>query len=123
QEGKPTLTNQDLFLAEVPLEPADFIWVISPVIEQKRIYLGVQLPKTGDNKLAIQTITPGSPAEKAGILPGDVILSIDGKNLKSVMELVHYLQTKRFGETCNVAVDRGGAPFSYSVELFEMPQE
>ena len=123
QEGKPTLTNQDIFMAEVPLEPADFVWVISPVIEQKRIYLGVQLPKTGDKKLAIQTITPGSPAEKAGILPGDVIVSIDGKNLKSVMELVHYLQTKRFGETCNVAVDRGGAPFSFAVELFEMPQE
>ena len=123
QEDKPTLSNQDLFLAEIPLEPSDFIWVIPPMIEQKRIYLGVQLPKTGDKKLAIQTITPGSPAEKAGILPGDVILSIDGKNLKSVMELVHYLQTKRFGDTCNVAVDRGGMTFSYSVELFEMPQE
>lgn len=123
QEGKPTLNNQDLFLAEIPLEPSDFIWVIPPVIEQKRIYLGVQLPKTGDKKLAIQTITPGSPAEKAGILPGDVILSIDGKDLKSVMELVHYLQTKRFGDTCNVEVDRNGVTFSYSVVLFEMPQE
>lgn len=120
--SKPT-ADQDLFLQEIPLEPADFVWVISPATEEKRVYLGVQIQKTSDNKLVIQEITPASPAEKAGFMTGDIILSIDGKIVKSVMELVHYLQTKQFGDTCIVDIERGGKRISCEVTLFKMEQE
>lgn len=121
--SKPT-TEQDLFLQEIPLEPADFVWVIPPpVMQEKRIHLGVQIQRTSDNKLVIQEITPESPAEKAGFMMGDIILSIDGKIVKSVMELVHYLQTKQFGDTCTVDIERGGKRISCEVTLFEMEQE
>lgn len=120
QENKPT-SDQNLFLPEIPLEPADFVWVIPPLaMQEKRIYLGVQIQKTGDNKLIIETITPESPAQKAGFQTGDAILSIDGKMVKSVMELVHYLQTKKFGETCTVVIERNGNSISCLVTLFEI---
>ena len=94
-----------------------------PLVEQKRIYLGVQLQRTTDNKLVIQEITPKSPAEKAGFMVGDVISSIDGTAVKGVPDLVHYLQTKKFGDTCTVDIQRNGTKISYSVTLFEMEQE
>lgn len=123
QGGKP-IADEAIFTPDIPLEPADFIWAISLAEEQKkRIYLGVQLQKTSDNRLVIQEISPGSPAEKAGLMTGDVILSIDEKTVKSVMELIHYLQTKQFGDTCYVMVDRNGTQISYTVTLFEMEQK
>ncbi|TLD43460.1 MAG: Membrane-associated zinc metalloprotease [Candidatus Jettenia ecosi] len=119
-EGKPT-GNQDLFSTDIPLEPADFVWAIPPVEKEKKmVYLGVQLQKTSDDKLVIQEIGQNSPAEKAGFMVGDSILSIDGRVAKNVMDLVHYLQTKQFGDTCNVEIERGGTKITYSVTLFEI---
>ncbi len=123
QENKPS-ADQDMFMTDIPLEPADFVWVIPPVgLQKKRIYLGVQLKKTPDSKLLVQEVTPKSPAEKAGITVGDVILSIDGRTVRGVMELVHHLQGKEFGDSCTVDVERNGTTTSYTVTLFEMPEE
>lgn len=120
QGNKPT-SDQNLFLSDIPLEPADFVWVIPPqAAMEKRIYLGVQIQKNTDHTLIIEAITPESPAQKAGFQIGDTILSVDGKTVKSVMELVHYLQTKRFGETCTVVIERSGNSISCEVTLFEI---
>lgn len=122
KDGKPTA--QHLFMPEIPLEPADFVWAIAPLEpEKKRVYLGVQFQKRDDNKLVIQRITPKSPAEKTGFMEGDVILSIDHKAVKNDMELVHYLQTKQFGDTCIVEIDRDGTKITYAVTLFEFERE
>jgi membrane-associated protease RseP (regulator of RpoE activity) len=122
--GTKPVVDQDLFLPEIPLEPADFVWVIPPSgIQEKRVYLGVQAQRTSDNKLIIQEISSGSPAEKAGCMVGDIILSIDWKIVKSVMDLVHYLQTKQFGDTCTVDIERDGKSISCEVTLFEMEQK
>ena len=119
---KPT-TDQDMFLPDIPLEPADFVWVIPLTIQSKRIYLGVQIQKRADNKLVIQEVSPESPAANAGFHAGDSILSIDGKAVKSVADMVHYLQTKQFGDTCIVDIERNGTNISYSVTLFEMEKD
>ena len=121
-DGKPD-TDLDPFLTEIPLEPADFIWVVSPLETQKRIYLGVQLNKSGEDKLVIQEISPKSPAEKGGLNAGDIILSIDGKSVTEVSDIINYLQTKKFGDTCTVEIQRNGTKISYSVALFEFEQD
>jgi|GEM_PF-104177 len=121
--GTTPSIEQDMFLPEIPLEPADFAWIIPPTVEQKRIYLGVQLKRTNDNKLVIEEITPGSPAQKAGFISGDTILSIDGKSVKEVYELVSHLQTKQFGDTCTVEILRDGTTIPFPVTLFETKTE
>lgn len=119
-EGSEPPINREIFSPDFPLEPADFVWIVSPMIQQeKRILLGIQIEKRDDNKLVIQEITPESPAEKAGIMVGDVLLSIDSKAVKNIRELVHYLQTKQFGDTCVVDINRDGTKISHSVTLFE----
>jgi serine protease Do len=44
-------------------------------------------------------VTPGAPAEKAGLKTGDVIMSIDGKSIKDGDELVAIISAKHPGET------------------------
>jgi len=124
----PTMINEGIparehhmFLSSIPLEPADFVWVVSTTTAQsQKIYLGVHLENREDKKLVIQKLRENSPAEKASLMPGDIILSVDGKAMNSVGELVHYLQTKRFGDTCTVNIDRDGTKITYAVILFEM---
>ena len=48
------------------------------VVNSHRAYLGVQIGDTNGSGVYIQSITPGGPAAKAGLEPGDVITSVNG---------------------------------------------
>ena len=49
-----------------------------PTNPLKKAYLGVRLETQG-NHLKVIEVAPMSPAEKGGLLAGDVILSVDRK--------------------------------------------
>jgi serine protease Do len=69
--------------------------------------------------------TPGqpSPAEKAGIEPGDVIVAIDGAPVDRVAQLQRVIRVHKPGETVSVDVMRYGQKHSYKVKLAEAPSE
>ena len=56
-------------------------------------------------------------------MDGDILLSIDNRALKNIMELIHYLQTKQFGDICIAEIDRDGTKITYPVTLFEFEME
>lgn len=49
-----------------------------------------------------------SPAEKAGIRPGDIIVKFDGKSAKTLDELTKIKNTKKAGDTVSVELIRNG---------------
>jgi len=57
----------------------------------------------------VSAVQRGSPAEAAGIKPGDVLLAIDGQAPGDPMTLPYRLQ-KRTGETISLRVQRPGKP-------------
>ncbi|MGH7499076.1 MAG: Do family serine endopeptidase [Gemmatimonadales bacterium] len=64
----------------------------------------------------------GSPAKKAGIEPGDIIVSIDGKPVEYVGQLQQLIAFRRPGETVKVEVARkGGVHKTLEVRLQELP--
>jgi len=69
--------------------------------------------------------TPGhaSPAEQAGIEPGDVIIAIDGTNIDRVAQLQRIIRLHKPGETVQVDVMRYGQKHSYKVKLAEAPND
>ncbi len=84
----------------------------------KRAHLGVSLvdltddlrqhfgaPK--DTGLLVSSVEDGSPADKSGIQTGDIILSIDGKDVESASELRKALREKKDGDTARIEVMRG----------------
>ena len=56
----------------------------------------------------IKKVYDFSPAEKAGIQIGDVVVSIDDKAVKSMDEITDYKLTKKVGDTITIKVFRDG---------------
>lgn len=65
-------------------------------------------------------VTPGSPADKAGIKPGDIIIEFDGKAIKEMNELPRLVAAVPVGKTVEVKVLRDGKPMSFKVQVQEL---
>jgi S1-C subfamily serine protease len=67
----------------------------------------LNLPK--DTGIRITRIFPDSPADAAGLLPEDIILSIDGKPIGDERDVQEAVQNTAVGEKCTVHIARPSA--------------
>jgi regulator of sigma E protease len=76
------------------------------------VVYGIGRPQTeGEVSTTVGYVAPGSPAEKAGLLPGDKILTVDGDPVKrfgGMSESVSWSVIKSQGNTIDFVVDRNG---------------
>ncbi|MGC4090252.1 MAG: redoxin domain-containing protein [Polyangiaceae bacterium] len=88
-------------------------------------WLGVELATrtTEDAGVLVRAVVPGSPAERAGVLAGDVIVSVEGQNVAKPSELVAQVSGRHPGERVALAVSRQGASRLLGAELEPMPNE
>lgn len=68
-------------------------------------------------------VLKGSPAEKAGIIRGDVILEFNGKEVKSVGSLRNMVSQSKVGSEVRVKILRSGKEYSFNVVIAELPKE
>jgi len=66
-------------------------------------------------------VNSGSPAEKAGLKAGDVIVKVAGERIRNSSELRAKLREKREQKTVAIGVVRKGAEMSFNVEV-EQPK-
>jgi serine protease Do len=71
----------------------------------------------------IGDVMDGDPADKAGIRPGDVIVEVDGENIKESRDLLNVIARKRPGTRAEVKVMRAGEELTLLVTLGERPSE
>jgi hypothetical protein len=64
-------------------------------------------------------VTPGSPAEKAGVKQGDVILQVDGKDVANLAGFSGILRGLSPGQTVKVVLSRNGAEQRLDVTVVE----
>jgi putative serine protease PepD len=86
-------------------------------------YLGVSMaPATGGQDGAlVQEITPGSPAERAGLRVGDLVVAIDGKAVVSYSELGARIRAHKPGDKVTLKVVRGGNETTVTATLAQRP--
>ncbi len=71
----------------------------------------------------VMDVTKGSPADKAGIKSGDVILSFDGKDINEMRQLPRIVAETKIGKEVEVKVLRGSDTQSFRVTLGELKEE
>ncbi|MGI9023703.1 MAG: S1C family serine protease [Acidimicrobiales bacterium] len=80
-------------------------------------FLGVSTRATGTGGLLVGDVTPGSPAEKAGIQAGDVIRSVDGRPVYAPEDLGAAISSRQPGDEVNLSWDRSGQVRTAKVAL------
>jgi len=71
----------------------------------------------------VAQVFSGSPAEKAGIEQGDVIMEFDGKEVKDSKELPRIVASTSVGKTVTVKVSRDGNVLDRKVEIGQMEEK
>jgi serine protease Do len=72
---------------------------------------------------AISQLTPGAPAEKAGLKAEDVIVAADGRPIRDNGDLSRYIASKAPGATVKLDLVRDGAEKQIAVTLGTFPDE
>ena len=104
---------------------ADQLIAQGTVTNSGRAALGVQVTTVVDQSGAPQgcgvvAITPGGPADTAGIKPGDLIVAVNGKRTPTTQELSAVLAGLKPGQTVPVTVSRGGGQQRLNVTLGQL---
>jgi serine protease Do len=69
----------------------------------------------------VAQVHQGTGAEKAGLLSGDVIKSVDDKAVKNGSELIKEIQKKKVGQKVKLGLVRDGKPTTVEVTTAAMP--
>ncbi len=80
-----------------------------------------QIGYEGSGGVEVYEVIGGSPADQAGLQPGDVVISADGKNFNSSAALQRYIEAKRPGEELRLDLWSQGNRRLAVVKLGERP--
>jgi S1-C subfamily serine protease len=69
----------------------------------------------------IVAVEPGGPAEKAGVLIGDILVALDGNPLSDTEDIAAHLASERIGKPVKASLIRAGTLTEASVVVEERP--
>lgn len=105
--------------------PVDYLRDIADDIiamgRPRRAWLGVQGADAPDGGARVESVAPDSPAWRAGLRPGDVLVEVDGIPLDDMSQLVVDLRERDPGVTVDFAYWREGGMRRCRARLAELP--
>lgn len=75
-----------------------------------------------DHGVIVGSVSPGSPADRAGIQQGDIIIEMNGKPLKDAGQLQEFIREAEVGTRVRLTLLRDGQRRTVTVTLEEMPR-
>jgi serine protease Do len=88
--------------------------------DAQKTKLGKAVPPQG---AFVQELTPGGPAGKAGMRPGDVITEVNNQKISGAGDVVDYVSGQNIGTKVTLHYLREGKPAQTQVALAELPDE
>ncbi|HTM20098.1 MAG TPA: PDZ domain-containing protein [Kofleriaceae bacterium] len=83
------------------------------------VWLGASLE---EGRVVLATVLHGGPAEQAGLAPGDELLAVDRRRVRSEAELRERLAARRPGQRAELMLARQGRILEVALELAEGPR-
>ena len=83
----------------------------------ERVYLGINYGEPGDLGAVVENVSKDSPAAKAGVRQGDVLVRLDNVPVSTLATLSDVLTEKRPGEVLKISVLREGAALELTAKL------
>lgn len=97
-------------------ELGDFLWVVEKLEPMRRSRLGIVIrPHSSGTGVEIASVIPRSPAARAGLLDGDVIIGVNDATIQTAEDLHQAMAHK--GTIHAVSVKRGGREETIVVDL------
>ncbi len=69
----------------------------------------------------VTEVAPDSPADKAGVKAGDVIVSWDGTEITTADDLIEAIHDSQIGQTLDIAYWRGKEKYTTTITMAETP--
>jgi S1-C subfamily serine protease len=102
--------------------PFSVAWAIADALDKhgsvKRGYLGVRTQPV-EAGLLVLWLEKGGPAEKGGLLVGDILTNVNGQSLRDADDLFAALTSETVGKKTDVEILRGGKPQTLKVTVGE----
>lgn len=80
-----------------------------------------KVPGAGNSAVLVVHVEAAGPADKAGVLLGDVVVELQGKPVEDTGDIQQLLGSAKIGDTVAATVLRGGAPVKLSIMLADRP--
>jgi photosystem II stability/assembly factor-like uncharacterized protein len=87
-----------------------------------RVYAGFQ-SETKDGNVAITSVTADAPAAKAGFKAGDLIIAVDGTDIKSYEAMIDEFRKKVSGDKAKFSVLRGKDRVDVEITFAPRPED
>jgi putative serine protease PepD len=84
-------------------------------------YLGIEVGTASNGGAVVGSVHSGTPAARAGLRAGDVIIKIDGSSIGSASELQQAIDARKPGDDVALVVRRNGATRTVHVTLGTRP--
>jgi serine protease Do len=99
-----------------------YIPITSDVVSQYNLSVnqGAYVPTVAQNN-GQDTVMSGSPADKAGVQPGDIITKVNGTAIDQSTSLTSILDKQRVGDSVALTIVRGGKTMNINVTLGTAP--
>lgn len=114
--GTALSINEARHIARVMMDPAEM------TVPTMGVTGGILNEDEGDQPgYYVRGVSPEGTADRAGLRPTDIILSIDGTLLEAENTMEDYLATKVIGDVVQVIILRGGQEVTLEATLYGAP--
>jgi serine protease Do len=124
-------SNKQVFTFTTPRSGSHAYWYGDS--DRKQSYIGVSLTELSDQLaeyfgatrnggVLISEVSEDSPAEKAGLKAGDVIVAVNDEKVTDASDVSEIITDMKAGEKANLKILRNKSPMTVAVEVAERDQ-